>query len=83
MWSIQARPREVGRLLLSAQVRLASTRGTVGKAQLVAEGDLAKRLLDTNVWRPHNSKTARPKIPGEKSRVNITSEKLCGTCAGP
>lgn len=69
----------MGRLVPSVQVRHSSVREVLGFANLHAEGDVAKRLQDTKVWRPHRTKAARPKVPGEKTRVNITSEKLCGS----
>lgn len=82
MWFIHARPRALRRLVPSAQVRhVVASREVLGNANLNAEGDVAKRLQDTKVWRPHRSRAARPDIPGEKARINITSEKLCGTCA--
>ena len=59
-------------------MRYVSYREVLGKAQLHAEGDVAKRLHDTNVWRAHRSKS-RAKITGDKTRVNITSDKLCGS----
>lgn len=59
-------------------MRYVSYREVLGKAQLHAEGDVAKRLHDTNVWRAHRSKS-RAKVTGDKTRVNITSDKLCGS----
>lgn len=82
MWSIYARPRAAGRVVPSkAQIRslTASSKEAISKANLEAEGDVAKRLRDTNIWTPRRT-TKRAKIAGDRSRVNVTSEKLCGTC---
>ena len=79
MWSIHARPRALGRLVTSAtQLRYAHV---LKKEHFVAEGDVARRLEDTHVWRPLKAKREKPKIRGEKTRINIVSEELCSTCA--
>lgn len=79
MWSITARARALGRIYASRiQIRHATTqREVLSKAVLHADGDVAKQLEATNVWKPHRAK-GKKTVAGEKTRVNITSEELCG-----
>lgn len=79
MWPIAARSRAIGRVAASTiHVRNATTqREVLSKAVLHADGDVAKRLEETNVWKPHRAK-GKKTVTGEKTRVNITSEELCG-----
>lgn len=59
-------------------------RGVASKARggsppvdwLVAETDIAQRLLDTGLWRSARSRVAR-NAPVDTRRVNIVSEELC------
>lgn len=80
MWSIAVRSRAIGRVSASrVHIRNATTqREVLSKAVLHADGDVAKRLEETNVWKPHRAK-GKKTVAGEKTRVNITSEELCGT----
>lgn len=58
-------------------IRHASTqREVLSKGMLRAEGPVAEQLAATNVWKPHRSK-ARATVKGEKTRINVTGEKLC------
>ena len=68
----------------ASQIRHASTpRKFLRKSDLIAKGPVAKRLEATDVWQQHKGRKTKPKIPGEKTRVNIVGEKLCGTRPGP
>lgn len=82
MWSIYARSRAIGRISASRiHIRHATTlREVLSKTVLHADTDVAKRLEATNVWKPHRAKGTKT-VAGEKTRVNITSGELCGTCA--
>ena len=71
----------LARRLPTSFVRYASAqREVLSKDILQAENAISKQLLATNVWKPHRSK-ARATVKGEKTRINITGDKLCSTHA--
>jgi len=49
----------------------------VQKSHLTAKTPTAKKLLDTGLYRPSHSKKPKAKVKGDRTRVNIVSEKLC------
>lgn len=63
---------------VSGRRHASSQREVLSKGILVPKGPIAEQLAATNVWKTQRSKVLST-VKGEKTRINVTSEKLCRT----
>src|SRR3569833_372478 len=81
MWLLYMLSRQssfkVTKRLITLQCRSLSSR--LGQSQLQAVSPLARSLDATGLWRQgQKGKKTGVRVSGDKSRVNIVSEMLCG-----
>ncbi|KAI0115389.1 S-adenosyl-L-methionine-dependent methyltransferase [Daldinia grandis] len=67
---------------ITALARRTLASKTLDKPSLIASGPIAEKLATTEIWAPRGQreipdKDSQPRPSGDKTRINVVSEKLC------
>ncbi|KAI0887080.1 S-adenosyl-L-methionine-dependent methyltransferase [Annulohypoxylon maeteangense] len=65
------------RPLIAPSTRRAASSNSLDKSQLEASGPVAEQLSATGLWIPRRGRRSAKEPKGDKTRVNVVSEKLC------